>query len=145
MTADLQLSPVQRITQWSFFLGVGNFGQISVTEQDDCFVIHHQVCGSCARQELRGRHEAPWSLARVSEAVPTLNFGIEDFTIYRTHLAAWHFVMPTRQGMPPWPAVDCSGVPGRCWFTIYKDPTQTPDRYYEMIGAPAPQRTAVRW
>ena len=88
MTADLQLDPVERITQWSFFLGVGNFGVISVTERDECFVIHHQVCGSCARQELRRRHEEPWSLARVAEPVPTLNFGITDYTVYRTHLAA---------------------------------------------------------
>jgi hypothetical protein len=140
MTADLALDPVERITQWSFFLGVGNFGAVSVTEQEECFVIHHQVCGSCARQQLNHRHDAPWSLARVAEPVPALNFGIEDYTIYRTHLAAWHFVMPIGQGLPPWPAVDCSGVPGRCWFTIYKDPARTPDRYWELVGARPPAR-----
>jgi hypothetical protein len=66
--------------------------------------------------------------------VPTLNFGIRDYTVYRTHLAAWHFVMPIREGLPPWPAIDCSGVPGRCWFTLYKEPTKTPSRYYDMVG-----------
>jgi hypothetical protein len=140
MTMDLQTDPVSRVTEWSFFLGVGNFGTISVTEQDECFVIHHQVCGSCARQELRNRHEPPWSLARVTEAVPGLNFGISDYTIYRTHLAAWHFVMPISQGLPPWPAIDCSGIPGRCWFTIYKDPAETPTRYYEMAGLQRPDQ-----
>jgi hypothetical protein len=138
MTADLAMDPVERITQWSFFLGVGNFGVISVSESDEYFAIHHQVCGSCGRQELRRRHDPPWSLARVTEPVPTLNFGIKDYTVYRTHLAAWHFVMPAKEGMAPWPAIDCSGVPGRCWFTIYKNPSRTPARYYDSIGVPAP-------
>lgn len=134
MEADLRNDPVTRVREWSFFLGVGNFGSISVTEDDDRFVIHHQVCGSCARQELRNRHGEPWALARVVEPVPELNFGISNYTIYRTHLAAWHFVMPIGKGLPPWPAIDCSGVPGRCWFTIYKDPATTPRRYYDMVG-----------
>lgn len=134
MTSDLAQDPATRITEWSFFLGVGNFGTISVTEEDDCFIIHHQVCGSCGKQELRGRHEEPWSMARVGEPIPTLNFGIAGYTVYRAHLAAWHYVMPTSKGFAPWPAIDCSGVPGRCWFTIYKDPAATPERYFEKIG-----------
>jgi hypothetical protein len=143
MTLDLQNDPVSRVREWSFFLGVGNFGQISVTEAAECFVIHHQVCGSCARQELRNMHEPPWSLARVAEPEPTLNFGISDYTVYRTHLAAWHFVMPIREGLPPWPAIDCKGVPGRCWFTLYKDPADTPARYYEMAGFTKLERESV--
>ena len=134
MPGDLALDPVTRITGWSFFLGVGNFGTVSVSEEDDRFIIHHQVCGSCGKQELRGRHEEPWSFARVEEPIPALNFGIAGYTVYRAHLAAWHYVMPTSKGFAPWPAIDCSGVPGRCWFTIYKDPGQTPEPYFEKIG-----------
>lgn len=134
MASDLANDPVTRVREWSFFLGVGNFGTISVTEEADRFVIHHQVCGSCASQELRNRHEEPWALARVTEPLAELDFGISNYTIYRTHLAAWHFVMPIGQGLPPWPAIDCSGVPGRCWFTIFKDPATTPRRYYDMVG-----------
>lgn len=134
MPGDLVKDPVTRVTEWSFFLGIGNFGTVSVAEEDDCFIIHHQVCGSCAKQELRGRHEAPWSFARIAEPIPTLNFGIANYTVYRAHLAAWHYVMPTDKGMAPWPAIECSGVPGRCWFTIYKDPLATPENYFGKIG-----------
>ena len=134
MPGDLPKDPATRVEEWSFFLGVGNFGTVSISEEDDCFIIHHQVCGSCGKQELRGRHEEPWSMARIHEPISTLNFGIADYTVYRAHLAAWHYVMPTSKGFAPWPAIDCSGVPGRCWFAIYKDPSSTPERYFEKIG-----------
>ncbi len=132
--------PVQRITNWSFFLGVGNWGTVSVTETDDAFVIHHQVCGSCGRQELRRCHEAPVSFPRVTEPIPGLNFGDTNYTIYRTHLAVWHFMMPIGEVGHPWPAINCLGVPGRCWFTIYKDPINTPAWYYERAGLTKPGR-----
>lgn len=134
MPGDIVKDPATRIAEWAFFLGVGNFGTVSVAEEDDCFIIHHQVCGSCGKQELRGRYEEPWSMARVEEAVSVLNFGIAGYTVYRAHLAAWHYVMPTSKGFAPWPAIECSGVPGRCWFTIYKDPAATPESYFEKIG-----------
>lgn len=140
MTADLADvgDPVKRVTNWAFFLGVGNWGTVSVSETDDAFVIHHQVCGSCGRQELRGCYEAPLRFARVAEVVPGLNFGDPNYTIYRTHLAVWHFVMPIGEVGHPWPAIKCLGVPGRCWFTIYKNPMETPEWYYERAGLAKP-------
>jgi hypothetical protein len=35
---------------------------------------------------------------------------------------------------------DCRGVPGRCWFTIYKDPHDTPAADYERAGLEKPAR-----
>lgn len=140
MTGDLAElgDPVGRITNWSFFLGVGNWGTVSVTETDEAFVIHHQVCGSCGRQELRRCHEEPVGFPRVTEPIPGLNFGDPNYTIYRTHLAVWHFVMPIADAGHPWPAINCLGVPGRCWFTIYKNPADTPEWYYERAGLTKP-------
>ena len=140
MTGDLAevSDPVGRITNWSFFLGVGNWGTVSVTETDDAFVIHHQVCGSCGRQDLRGCQDEPVSFPRVTEPIPGLNFSDPNYTLYRTHLAVWHFVMPIADAGAPWPAIKCLGVPGRCWFTIYKDPADTPEWYYERAGLTKP-------
>ena len=74
----------------------------------------------------------------MTEEIPGLNFGIPIYSVYRTHLAVWHYVMPIRDVGHPWPAIDCSGVPGRCWFTVYKDPHDTPARYYEKAGLTKP-------
>ena len=49
-------------------------------------------------------------------------------------------VMPIRDVGHPWPAINCSGVPGRCWFTIYKDPHDTPEHYYARAGLEKPAR-----
>lgn len=143
MRGDLSIldRPLERAANWAFFLGVGNWGTVSLTEQGDCFVIHHQVCGSCGRQELRAAHDEPLSFARVTEPSPRLSFGRERFTAYRTHLPVWHFVVPIQRVGHPWPAINCTGVPGRCWFTIYKDPMDTPEWYYEQAGLSKPARS----
>lgn len=140
MVGDMEIldDPIQRVKNWTFFLGVGNWGTISVSETDEAFSIHHAVCGSCGRQELRGMHDPPVNLARVTEPIPGVNFGDPNYTIYRTHLAIWHFVMPIAERGHPWPAIKCEGVPGRCWFTIYKDPMDTPESYYESAGLVKP-------
>ncbi|MEZ5076770.1 MAG: hypothetical protein R2725_04945 [Solirubrobacterales bacterium] len=142
MEADLAEldDPVGRVRNWTFFLGVGNWGTVSVSETEEAFVIHHQVCGSCGSQELRGCLEEPLSLPRVTESIPSLNFGNPLYSAYRTHLAVWHFVMPVRDAGHPWPAIDCRGVPGRCWFHIYKDPHDTPQRFYDLAGLAKPAR-----
>jgi hypothetical protein len=140
MEADLAelADPVARIRNWSFFLGVGNYGTVSLSETDEAFVMHHQVCGSCGRQDLRGCQEAPLNFPRVTEEIPGLNFGDPNYTVYRTHLAVLHFVMPIADVGHPWPAINCSGVPGRCWFTVFKDPHQTPEHYYRRAGSEKP-------
>jgi hypothetical protein len=132
--------PVGRARNWSFFLGVGNWGTVSLTETEEAFVLHHQVCGSCGRQDLRGLFDPPLSFPRVTEDVPGLNFGNPRYSTYRTHLAVFHFVMPIGEVGHPWPAIDCRGVPGRCWFTIYKDPHDTPAADYERAGLEKPAR-----
>lgn len=142
MEADLAElgDPVARVRNWTFFLGVGNWGTVSVAETDEAFVIHHQVCGSCGRQELRGCLEEPLCFPRVTEEIPGLNFSNPLYSVYRTHLAVWHFVMPIGDVGAPWPAIDCSGVPGRCWFNVYKDPQDTPASFYERAGLEKPAR-----
>jgi hypothetical protein len=142
MVGDLAMlgEPVERARNWSFFLGVGNWGTVSLTETEEAFVLHHQVCGSCGRQDLRGCFDEPLAFPRVTEEVPGLNFGNPRYGTYRTHLAVFHFVMPIGEVGHPWPDIDCRGVPGRCWFTIYKDPHDTPAADYERAGLVKPAR-----
>ena len=126
--------PVARVRQWAFMLSVGVFSEISLTEEPDAFVIHHRVCGSCGRQELDGRYEEPWNFLRVIENVPGLNFSDPNFTVYRAHIPVIHYVVATETVGHPWPVIDCSGVPGKCWFRIYKDPADTPEEYFTRAG-----------
>jgi hypothetical protein len=125
--------PVDRVREFAFLLAVGNFGAVSVTETDDYFLLHHKLCGSCARQELNGRYEEPWNFPRVTEDKPELNLGDTRMTVYRTHIPPLHWVVPIKAVGHPWPVIECGG-PGRCWYRIYKDQAQTPVEFYERVG-----------
>jgi hypothetical protein len=137
ITGNIDADPVARIEEWAFFLGPGNFGEVSVSEDAERFTIHHSVCGSCGRQELAGRYQGPCAYPRLAGASP-LSLGHDDFTLYRAHLAPFHFMTLTKFGYPPYPAVDCTGIPGRCWMHLYKDPRAVPASFYESAGLVAP-------
>lgn len=129
---------VDRVREFAFLLAVGNFGTVSVTETDDYFLLHHKLCGSCGRQDLNGRYEEPWGFPRVTEDdMPQLNLGYTRMTVYRTHIPPLHWVVPIETVGHPWPVIDCGG-PGRCWYRIYKDQSQTPPEFYERVGLEKP-------
>lgn len=129
---------VDRVREFAFLLAVGNFGTVSVTETDEYFLLHHKLCGSCARQDLGGRYAPPWDFPRVTEDdMPELNLGDTRMTVYRTHIPPLHWVVPINTVGHPWPVIDCGG-PGRCWYRIYKDQTQTPAAFYERVGLQKP-------
>jgi hypothetical protein len=134
MPVDLRRGPAERIKQWSRMM-LGNFALISVDEQDDCFVITQDPCGTCTRQVIDGCYEPPVDLAVVSEKCP-LTFGQGDMPVYRTHVAVMHYLQPIERGGVPWPAIECpAGVSaGPCRVTIYKDPSATPARWAQRVA-----------
>lgn len=132
--ADADL--VEQVKTWAFLLCVGNFGVGSITETDYGFVFYYNLCGSCGRQELAGRYEEPWCLARIEEPVPTLNGGDTRKTVYRAHQTVLHDVVPTRVLGYPWPVIDCQGPggPGGCGMRFYRDPVEIPAEVFERAG-----------
>jgi len=134
MPHDLRRGPAERIKQWSRMM-LGNFALITVDEQDDCFVITQDPCGTCTRQVIDGCYEPPVDLAVVSEQCP-LTFGQGDMPVYRTNVAVMHYLQPLERIGVPWPAIQClAGVDaGPCRVTIYKDPSATPARWAESVA-----------
>jgi hypothetical protein len=114
---------------------LGNFASITVDEQDDCFVITQDPCGTCTRQVIDGCYAPPVDLAVVSEKCP-LTFGQGDMPVYRTHVAVMHYLQAIERVGAPWPAIECpAGVEsGPCRVTIYKDPANTPDRWAARVA-----------
>jgi hypothetical protein len=128
---------VDQVRDWAFLLCVGNFGVASITETDDEFVLHYNVCGSCGRQELDGRYEEPWCFPRVEGAIPHLNGGDPRKTVYRAHQTVLHDIVAIEVVGFPWPVIECQGPggPGGCGMRFYKDTEQIPDGYFERVGA----------
>ena len=119
MLRDVERPPEVRIHTWAGMLH-GNFAAITVTEDDEKFVITQNPCGSCGRQLECGALPGPLDHATVTE-VHLITFDSGDVPIYRTHVAVMHFLM----------AEERLGVPWRWWralearavrISLYKDP-----------------------
>ena len=134
MPHDLARSADDRIRQWARMM-LGNFASITVEEEDDCFVITQDPCGTCTRQVIDGCYAPPVDLAVVTEKCP-LTFGEGDMPVYRTHVAVMHYLQAIERTGVPWPAIQCpSGVDaGPCRVTIYKDPSMTPSRWAARVA-----------
>ena len=122
LEADIARDPVNRIRRFVTLLH-GHFTELTVTEDDDRFVILQDPCGTCTRQTQDGRYGPPMNLAVVDDAHPVA-WGGRPTTIYRSHIPIWHVHMPTEQIGRPWPVNQCpAGLDdGPCTILIYKDP-----------------------
>lgn len=140
MMEDVTHEPVQRLRDWTRLLKA-NFATIRLEEDDEKFVILQDPCGSCARQHAEGRYEGPAALAMVKEKDP-LTFMEGNVTVYRTHIAMMHFIMPLERVGGPWPALWCpSTKEGVCRGLLYKDPRYASPEDYRRVGLEPPRTT----
>jgi hypothetical protein len=122
MPRDIERPPEVRIRTWAAMLH-GNFAEFTIAEDDECFVITQDPCGSCGRQLECGAFPGPFDHATVTEVHP-ITFERGDVPIYRTHVAVMHFLMADERLGVPWPVVACprGNIAGPCRITLYKDP-----------------------
>ena len=124
MLEEIENDPKARLTEWAELLAVSNFGSISLREEDDCFVVTQDPCGSCGRQHRGGRYDPGWDLATVAEKHP-ITYDQGDTTIYRSHIPMMHYIMPLERIGAPWPLIQCPQKKGgTCTITLFKDPRQ---------------------
>jgi hypothetical protein len=124
MEEEIDTDPRARLIIWADLLSVGNFGNISIEEHDDRFVMTQDPCGSCGRQHRGGRYDEPWHLAIIEEPHPT-TYGTGGCTAYRAHIPMMHYVMPVERMGGPWPLIQCpQEKSGQCRVTLFKDPRQ---------------------
>ncbi len=124
MEEEINDDPRDRLVVWAELLGVANFGNISIEEHDDRFVMIQNPCGSCGRQHRGGRYDEPWDLAIIEEKHAT-TYGTGGCTAYRAHIPMMHYVMPVERMGGPWPLIQCpKEKSGRCRVTLFKDPKQ---------------------
>ncbi|MGE4093998.1 MAG: hypothetical protein AB7G75_24515, partial [Candidatus Binatia bacterium] len=107
MMEDVSHDVQTRLRDWTRLLVVGNFATLSITEDDEKFLITQNPCGSCGRQHSDGRYDPPWNLAVIKEKNP-ITFTRGDVTAYRTHIAVMHTIMPIERIGAPWPVIQCS-------------------------------------
>lgn len=121
MEQEVDSDPKERLAIWADVLGVGNFGNLTIEEHDDRFVIVQDPCGSCGRQHRGGRYDEEWNLAMIEEEHPVA-YGTGGCTAYRAHIPMMHYIMPMERIGAPWPLIRCPRTKrGRCYVTLFKD------------------------
>lgn len=140
MPRDFGLDPAVRLEEVAFMLTVGAFSDLYVTEHEDRWIVHQNVCGNCGRQ-VRDRYgDGEWGLRTFAEPGP-MTFGKPALTIYQTHLAVIHHMYAIDLVGAPWPSFNCVGLErggGHCELVVYKDPAQTAPEFYAMVGMAKP-------
>ncbi len=123
MPFDIVHRPEHRLAVW-VAVAKGNCGTVADIEEDDeKFAVTLDPCGSCGRQVAERPYPGPYDLATVKEAAP-ITSGRTGMTVYRTHVAVIHHILPLEQRGVPWPVIECPGprAGGPCRFLLYKDP-----------------------
>jgi len=138
MARDLACRPTERLRNWAEKMAVGHNGAVRIREHADRWVFTLDPCGSCGRQILAGRYAPPWNFGVVADGA-AVGFERPDITVYQAHLAIAHTLVPIERTGAPWPAISCSGLStGPCELVLYRDPTDTDNRYYAQVGSRRP-------
>lgn len=134
MEADLTCAPADRVRGWAEKMSIGHNGAVRITEHLDRWVFTLDPCGSCGRQILSGRYQSPWNFGLVPPGART-GFLRDDITVYQSHLAVAHGLVPIERTGAPWPAISCAGLAARpCDLVIFRDPAATYDSFYAQVG-----------
>lgn len=127
--------------------GPGEEGDISVTEDDEKYVIAFDACGSGGRMRRRGtidglpaRQDAPFGFGSTKRAHP-MSWGLKDVPYYCLHCAAYAEMQ----------SIDLIGYPSRvalydpdhdkpCAWAFYKDRSAVPERFFDRVGKRKPAK-----
>ena len=123
MPYDIQHPARRRLRVW-VETAKGNMSTIGGIEEDDeKFTITMDPCGSCGRQVAEREFPGPYDLAVIAEDSP-LSFGHGGTSVYRSHVAVIHHLIPLEQRGVPWPVINCPGPRqgGPCRTFLFKDP-----------------------
>ncbi len=122
MPSDVARPPEKRLVSWARMLH-GHFTPFTIAEDESKFTFLQDPCGSCSRQILQGRYQAPVCLAIVKER-HEMTWGRGDTPVYRAHVPVMHQSMSRERLGVPWPVNLCP--PGMstdpCRILLYKDP-----------------------
>jgi hypothetical protein len=118
--------------QASAFLLKMHMGEVTVTEDDQRFTLHQQLCGSGGRLRTMGAYEGPDALPFVEHAGP-LTFGQPRLPVYCSHCPIWNGTATLRwYGRVHWLFEGAARADGSCTAHIYKRREDQP----EVLVAP---------
>ncbi|WP_156289660.1 hypothetical protein [Oceanobacillus salinisoli] len=115
--------------------GVGpDAGSFSVSEDDEKFTFQLHPCGSGQRLWKRGYYEHPQKFGK-TKAAHDWSFQRKDFPYYCAHCTYMNEILPIEwSGAPIYPLDPPKEFSQPCTWYYYKNPENTPARFYERYG-----------
>jgi len=109
-------------------------GRFRIEEDEEKFTFVLDPAGSGGRLYRRGFYELPKSYAKTERAHPW-SFNIAGLPYYCAHCTFMNEILPIRESGAPLYPLDPPRSPNDvCRWYLYKDPADTPARFYERYG-----------
>ena len=113
-------------------------GELTITEEEERYVLSANPCGSGGRMRRTGRTKPPYNFGVTQKPYPW-SWGKVGVPYYCVHCALWTGIM----------AIEKLGYPARvhefpdnpddpCRIIIYKKPELIPERYFAELGMKKP-------
>lgn len=115
------------------FSGPGRRGKVEIVESPDNYRIVFDACGSGGAMRRKNSEKPCVGLGNYPNASDS-TWNMKDVPSFCAHCAQNEIFMVQKFGFPVW-VVNYDPDPMKpCSWTIYKDRTQVPEKYYERIG-----------
>lgn len=121
--------------------GRGENGDITITEEEEKYVISFDPCGSGGRMRRVGeldnlppRTGPLYNLGRTSKPYPW-SWSKANVPYYCCHCCVWQEIMPIESRGYPVRIIDYNDDPAAaCAWIFYKDPERIPEEYFTRVG-----------
>ena len=110
--------------------GPNRTGAVQILEEEDCFRIIMNPCGSGGVMRRRGCGDALLNFAAPTGAT----FSKENVPAYCSHCAQNEIATTKLLGYPAWVADFDHNPEKPCGWRIYKNPNKIPEHYFQRIG-----------
>ena len=113
---------------------------MTVTEDDEKFVLTVNPCGSGGRLMQMGAYTPEVGFAKIKEASP-MTYGLKDFPCYCVHCPVTEMLGMDKTGLfrRVHPRTQDRVEDPKCEFVFYKNQEDIPDFYFERIGYERPE------
>ncbi|MFQ5763168.1 MAG: hypothetical protein ACE5PO_09050 [Candidatus Bathyarchaeia archaeon] len=112
----------------------GHFSNITISEEEDRFIIKLDPCGTGGRMWRKELVDSPQNLHTIREAYEW-TWGTENTPAYCAHCCV-HEIMSMKGGStaPPWITERPGNAVEPCYWFVYKKPELIPKTYLERVG-----------
>ena len=126
------------------FSGANREGTVEIIEEADRYRLVFAPCGSGGAMRREGAGSWADGMTVFRDASPATWGRAGQVSAYCSHCAFNEIKSVKRMGFPLWVTEFNPDPEKPCGWTVFKDPKNIPDSYFERIGAARPEATGIQ-